>query len=244
MKVFFFLLAVYIGGVWVQSGCAPAGSIIDEGDDPAFDRGKSYLKVGREAEALDEFLSVTRRVTQAPNSHLEAGRLLLTLSARKDPVAAIYHFRRFLLLQPNARESPMVEQLIVTAEREIIRKLPGEPYKNYLESIELKEENDRLQREIEDLQARLGSPLGPTVPLPQEMIPLQPLKENLPPKVDTHVPYPTSYIVQSGDSLYAISKKVYGNASQIDLIFQANRDTLKSKNSLKVGQTLRLPPPR
>ena len=80
---------------------------------------------------------MTRRVTQSPKSHLEAGRLLLALSDRKDPVAAIYHFRRFLLLQPNAREAKMVEQLIVTAEREIIRKLPGEPYGNYLESIDL-----------------------------------------------------------------------------------------------------------
>ena len=159
-------------------------------------------------------------------------------------MASIYHFRRFLLLQPNARESPMVEQLIVTAEREIIRKLPGEPYQNYLESIELKEKNDRLKQEIEDLQARLGSPLGPTVPLPKEMTPVQPLKENPPSKVNIQVDYPTTYVVQSGDSLYAISKKIYGNASQIDLIFQANRDTLKSKNSLKVGQTLRLPPAR
>ena len=54
----------------------------------------------------------------------------------------------------------MVEQLIVTAEREIIRKLPGEPYGNYLESIDLKDENDRLRTEIADLQARLGSPLA------------------------------------------------------------------------------------
>ena len=66
MKVFSFVLAVYIGGVFVQSGCAPAGSIIDEEDDPAFVRGKSYLKVGREAEALDEFLSVTRRGYSVP----------------------------------------------------------------------------------------------------------------------------------------------------------------------------------
>ena len=100
------------------------------------------VKRGREEEALDEFLSVTRRITEAPKSHLQAGRLLLNLNERKDPVAAIYHFRRFLLLQPNSRESDMVRQLIVTAEREIIRKLPGEPYGNYLDSLNLKEEND------------------------------------------------------------------------------------------------------
>lgn len=226
----------------LQSACAPVGSIIEELDDPAFERGRSYLKVGRETDALDEFLSVTRRVTQAPKSHLEAGRLLLTLSNRKDPVAAIYHFRRFLLLQPNARESPMVEQLIVTAEREIIRKLPGEPYDNYLESIDLKDENERLRREIADLQARLGSPLAPLIP------------STLTPSSSTvnTVSQPTlvieepkslqAYVVKKGDSLYAISEKIYGDSSYVNAIYSANRDTLKSKNSLKVGQTLRLPP--
>ena len=55
---------------------------------------------------------------------------------------------------------------------------------------------------------------------------------------------PPSYVVQPGDSLYAISKKIYGDATHIESIFSANRDTLKSKNSLKVGQKLRIPPPR
>ena len=228
----------------LQSACAPVGSIIEELDDPAFERGRSYLKVGRETDALDEFLSVTRRVTQAPKSHLEAGRLLLTLSDRKDPVAANYHLRRFLLLQPNARESPMVEQLIVTAEREIIRKLPGEPYDNYLESIDLKDENERLRREIADLQARLGSPLAPVVP---SALPLQSATVNTiskPAQVIEEPKSPQAYVVKKGDSLYAISEKVYGNSSYVNAIYSANRDTLKSKNSLKVGQTLRLPPAR
>jgi nucleoid-associated protein YgaU len=226
----------------LQSACAPVGSIIEELDDPAFERGRSYLKVGRETDALDEFLSVTRRVTQAPKSHLEAGRLLLTLSDRKDPVAAIYHFRRFLLLQPNARESPMVEQLIVTAEREIIRKLPGEPYDNYLESIDLKDENERLRREIADLQARLGSPLAPVVP---STLPPQTVNTISQPGLVIEEPRsPQAYVVKKGDSLYAISEKVYGDSSYVNAIYSANRDTLKSKNSLKVGQTLRLPPAR
>ena len=56
-----------------QYGCTPSGSIIEESDDPAYERGKSYLKVGRDQDALDSFLSVTRRVTQAPKSHLKQG---------------------------------------------------------------------------------------------------------------------------------------------------------------------------
>lgn len=232
--------AFSIGFVILQLSCSPVGSIIEEGDDTAFSRGRSYLKVGREIDALDEFLSVTRRVTQAPKSHLEAGRLLLTVSERKDPVAAIYHFRRYLLLEPNSRESPMVEQLIITAEREIIRKLPGEPYGNYLQSLGLKEENDRLRREVADLQARLGSPIVPSQPPPEGR---QPVEVSLPqqtaPQQSNH---PSTYVVKKGDSLYRISEKIYGNANHVNAIFSANRDSLRSKNSLKVGQTLRLPP--
>ena len=51
-----------------------------------------------------------------------------------------------------------------------------------------------------------------------------------------------TYIVKSGDSLYAISRKFYGDSSRIDLIYEANRDVMRSKNNLSVGQKLRIPP--
>ena len=59
--------------------CAPQGEVIEEKDHPAFERGKSLLKVGKSQDALDEFLAVTRRITECPQSHLECGRLLLSL---------------------------------------------------------------------------------------------------------------------------------------------------------------------
>ena len=219
------------------SSCGPSGPVIQEVDDPAFERGRSYLKVGKETEALDEFLSVTRRMVECPKSHLEAGRLLLTLESRKDPVASIYHFRRFLLLKPESREAPKVEQLIVTAEREIIRDLPGEPYDDYLDLIALKEENAKLKRQVLDYQARLGEPVAEVAPMANPVT--QPVD---PPAQPTAPPVIRSYVVKQGDSLYAISRKFYGDSSHIDRIFQANRDSLPSKDSLKVGQTLRIPP--
>jgi nucleoid-associated protein YgaU len=50
------------------------------------------------------------------------------------------------------------------------------------------------------------------------------------------------YTVKAGDSLSKIAKEQYGNTSYKDLIFQANRDRLKTENSLREGQKLRLPP--
>ena len=219
--------------------CSPSGPVINEDDDPAFDRGRSYLKVGKEEEALNEFLSVTRRILECPQSHLEAGRLLLSLESRKDPVSSIYHFRRYLLLKPESREASKVEQLIVSAEREIIRDLPGKPYEDYLQLIALQEENAKLKRQVDDYKARLGAPLDESVHLPRSEAPRVVTPRPTPPPQPAQV---RSYRVQKGDSLYAISRKFYGDSSHIDRIFQANRDSLPSKNSLKVGQTLRIPP--
>jgi len=47
--------------------------------------------------------------------------------------------------------------------------------------------------------------------------------------------------VKSGDSLYKIAKRMYGDASKFELIFKANSDILKKKTDLKIGQKLRVP---
>ncbi len=231
--------------LWTGCGSSDLPGI--EENDSAYERGRAHLRQGNEEEALDEFLSVTRRIVQSPQSHIEVGRLLMKLENRRDPVAAIYHYRRFIELSPESKEAATVEQLIVTAEREIIRKLPGEPYVEHLEALRLREENSRLKRELADMRVRLGLPLdtaddpqplstaaGPTSPSPPS-VPPAPVK---PPEPSA----PRTHVVQQGDSLYAISRKFYGDSAHIDLIYNANRDVLINKRSLKIGQKLRIPP--
>lgn len=50
------------------------------------------------------------------------------------------------------------------------------------------------------------------------------------------------YLVKPGDSLSKIAQNFYGSARHADFIYQSNRNTLRSKNSIRVGQTLKLPP--
>jgi nucleoid-associated protein YgaU len=47
--------------------------------------------------------------------------------------------------------------------------------------------------------------------------------------------------VRSGDNLYRIAQKTLGDSSKWASIFEANRDVLADPDSLKVGQTLRIP---
>jgi len=55
-------------------------------------------------------------------------------------------------------------------------------------------------------------------------------------------PKVVEYFVQSGDSLSRIAQRFYGSSRHADFIFEYNRATLRSKDDLKIGQLLKLPP--
>lgn len=56
-------------------------------------------------------------------------------------------------------------------------------------------------------------------------------------------PAPTiEYTVQSGDSLGKIARSFYGSITYVDFLYQANRDRLASKDDLRLGQVLLIPP--
>ena len=47
--------------------------------------------------------------------------------------------------------------------------------------------------------------------------------------------------VTSGETLSKIAQHYYGDASLYPKIFEANKDTLKDPNMIRVGQKLRIP---
>jgi nucleoid-associated protein YgaU len=47
--------------------------------------------------------------------------------------------------------------------------------------------------------------------------------------------------VASGDTLSALAKRYYGDASKYNRIFEANRDQLSDPDQIKVGQRLKIP---
>ncbi|HEX2837564.1 MAG TPA: LysM peptidoglycan-binding domain-containing protein [Phycisphaerales bacterium] len=57
-----------------------------------------------------------------------------------------------------------------------------------------------------------------------------------------NAPATSEYVVQQGDMLGRIAAKVYGSSRHANLIYEANKDTMKSPNNLRVGQRLRIPP--
>jgi nucleoid-associated protein YgaU len=60
--------------------------------------------------------------------------------------------------------------------------------------------------------------------------------------VESSQPAALFYTVKKGDTLGAIAKAHYGNASKYPLIFEANRPMLKNPDLIYPGQVLRIPP--
>lgn len=55
------------------------------------------------------------------------------------------------------------------------------------------------------------------------------------------IDYTQWHEVKSGETLSKIARHYYGDASLYPKIFEANKDTLKDPNLIRVGQKLRIP---
>lgn len=137
----------------------PERESIAEVSEPAYEEGKRLLKQGREQAALAEFNTVIQtRQDGAPESHLEVG-LLYQLEI-KDPIAAIYHFRKYIEYKPNGPQADLVRQRIDAATRDFARTLPAQPLENQTMRNDLLQVVDQLQRDNTRLKDELAQLYG------------------------------------------------------------------------------------
>ncbi len=167
------LLLSLSASLWFGAGCnrLPEGELVAETNEPGYEEGRRLLRQGKEQEALASFTRVIEsRSDGAPESHLEVG--LLYDEEIKDPIAAIYHFRKYLELKPNSPQSDLVRQRIDNSIKNFARTLPAQPLENQimrndlLDVVEsLKKENNRLKDEVAMLRsnASLGGSSRPMV---------------------------------------------------------------------------------
>jgi tetratricopeptide (TPR) repeat protein len=146
------------------AGCGgDTTSLSSEMDDSSYRDGQQMERQGRWDEALSDYLKVIdRRGDSAPESYLDAG--LIYLNHIKDPVYAIYYFRRYLELEPNSKQAVYVKGLINAAKREFALALPGQPTDGQADRQGAEDLLGQLQRENDELKAenaalRAGAPV-------------------------------------------------------------------------------------
>lgn len=235
------------------TGCDNA-NVVGEGPEtehPSYRQGSALQQQGDNRRALESFLNVIDERKEAPEAHLEAGRLYLEL---KEPLPAIYHLKQSVRLKNRPERAASVAQLIRTAEKLFIQQIPGQPFDPDAGTVsldagqriaQLQAENARLKRDLEELlrQGRSagGAPgatfgnFGAATPSAgQPATPGGATTPRLPPGA-------RSYTAVAGDTLFGISRKVYGTPSRWEDIQRANPDKLGSGNQVRPGMVLVIP---
>ncbi len=218
---------------------------------------KGNAKFPESAKAFEEYLRVNPYSAKA---HYELASLYD--ESLGDPFMAIYHYRKFVELDPDNSERKKVETWIQAKEKDYCSQLkakyPDDDTRRQLEVLKEREKRyvlhlTQLRNENSYLKSQLGQKLNPqmTSEPPVQIQPLQAqdvsLQKTAPSPGPAPVPaemkkkeIPEFYVVKSGDTLSRISKDIYGDIKYFKMIFDANKDVLTSEN-LQIGQKLRLP---
>ena len=144
-----------------------------------------------------------------------------------DPAGALHHFKRYLSLNPNGPHAKDVRDSIKRDEVAAMTALSGDSVITRAEAGRLRNENLTLHKELEERAASRTA--------------LQKSQAS-----DTNSKKPArmsgqSYVVQSGDTLFSISRKFYKSSKHWKDILEANKKSIHNPKDLTVGQTLVIP---
>jgi tetratricopeptide (TPR) repeat protein len=146
-----------------------------------------------------------------------------------DPVSALHHFRRYLALSPSGAHAADVMNSIKHDEIAALTALSGDSVITRAEAARLRNENLNLHKELEGRAA------------PARGVTDKSQESNTTSKKTTSRQRDRAYVVQSGDTLFSISRKFYKSPTRWKDILNANRTNIHDPKKLTVGQTLVIP---
>lgn len=240
MKRFFRVLALglVLAGAVVAGGCSRSAASLDarEERDPVLKRAGALKTMNNMDGAIELYNKALERKPWLARAHLELG--LLYDTEKQDYVRAIYHYQRYLELRPQTEKTKLIQDLIRQARLSFAASLPLQP-SGAVQEIAL------LKREIAALKGELQSQGGAARPAKAGAVAAAPVKAApgplQQPKPEPAQPAVQTYVVQAGDTLSSIASKVYKDPGKWKQIYDANRSTLSSPESARVGQTLIIP---
>jgi LysM repeat protein len=224
------LLLAVCGG-----GCIPGDSHVDEEKDPHFQRGRNLASSQDFPGAVNEFEKALETNPHSAAAHFELGWLYDTKI--NDYAAAIYHYERYLQLQPNSQraQSINVKERIRGCKRELADTEFPLPNDQNLQKVvdRLTAENMALRQQLDAVRAQQQQSAAvvaaqtrvSTVSYSQQ----QPARSANPSRSRVH-------IVKERETISSIAAQ-YG--VRISAVLEANPRV--DPRRLRVGQALNLP---
>jgi tetratricopeptide (TPR) repeat protein len=236
------------------------GNPLSDADNPDFQAGKRRKGSMDLDGAIDSFERVLQTNPTSGQAHFELG--LLCEQHLGDYASAIYHFQKFLKLEPESNLSEMVQARVNSCKVELAKTVSFSMVskKAFAEMTRLATENTQLREQVMQLNMRLAAVPPPpsnaalrvaaveATPVPQVSAPG--VSAPVVPTPTTQTPAQTSpqspvtsnprtYTIKAGDNLYRLSKQF---SVSFTAIKSANPSVVPER--LKVGQVINLPSAR
>jgi nucleoid-associated protein YgaU len=142
-----------------------------------------------------------------------------------DPLHALHHFKRYLVLNPEGSHAGEVRDFMKRDEVALGTSLSGDSVVTRAEAARLRNENLTLQRQINEGRPRTVATRSPSRHGEKEKSSGS-----------------QTYTVKDGDTLASISRKFYKTSKRWREIRDANENKIDDPDNLKAGQTLKIPP--
>ena len=139
-----------------------------------------------------------------------------------DPLHALHHFKRYLVLNPEGSHAAEVRDFMKRDEVALGTSLSGDSVVTRAEAVRLRNENLNLHRQIDEGRPRPSATKSPSRH-----------KEK---SSDSQ-----TYTVQEGDTLASISRRFYKTSKRWREILEANDKKIDDPDNLKAGQKLKIP---
>jgi LysM repeat protein len=264
-----FLTAMGRGAICIGLGVSLAGCFpfsqnsLNEQKDPNFLTGKGRKMAMDYTGAAGAFEKALEANPRSASAHFELG--LLYYENLSDWAAAIYHFEKYLRLQPRSNKADVIRQFVAACKQELVKGVPlgpvNEQVKRELEKLvmekeRLARENSQLQLQVEQLKGRLARRATPEAngfsasntslrALTQAQTPpsgtLQPAQQTAAPPASARestraAAAAKTHVVRAGDTPYAIARS-YG--VKLAELLSANPGL--DPRRLRPGQALTIP---
>ena len=253
-------LAALLGAV--LGGCAPGQGQTDEEKEPHFVLGQSKVNAMDYPGAVDAFEESLEANPRSAAAHYQLA--VLYENQVSDPAAAIYHYKRYLKLNPNAGNAEAIRGHVEGCKRQLAADVLGLPStsaaQQQLEKLagqnrELQQQVDQLQETVKQWNAYYASQLAARNNAPPQNNFVEP--PNPGPKPDDTTAQPTatsgraqdisarpssarprSHTVVAGETAAGIARK---SGVKLSALGAANPGVNLAR--IRAGQVLNLPPP-
>lgn len=208
------------------------------------DRAADAEKTGDYQEALSLYESSLDSSPASANTHFQMA--IICESKINDPLAALFHFRRCARLDPKGPHAAEAEKSYDRLEPAVVASLSSSGSMSKADAVKLKNQNAELRKQITDLKAIVEANKA------REKADRAAAAKNRPKqsgKPFNTTPDPEllkklggkTYVVQPGDTLAKIARKVYKSEARWGDIEDANRNNVENPKNLQPGQVLIIP---